>query len=107
MEAEQAYSTAMAAAAKAAAAGPLAAPADSGGLSEAVEGLVQLPAAAAAGHRQLYVELQLLVDSVRGLWRQYTAATKDLKQAVNTVSCCIQLWTIWWVVALSDSNKQS
>lgn len=59
MEAEEAYSSAMAAAAKAAAAGPLAAPADSGGLASAVEGLVQLPAAAAVGHRQLYLELQV------------------------------------------------
>jgi hypothetical protein len=59
MEAEAAYSSAMSAAAKAAAAGPLAAPADSGGLASAVEGLVQLPAAAAAGHRQLYLELQV------------------------------------------------
>lgn len=85
MEAEQAYSTAMAAAAKAAASGPLAAPADSAGLSKAVEGLVQLPAAAAAGHRQVYLELQVVVDSVRGLWRQYTTTAKDLKQAISTV----------------------
>jgi len=58
MEAESAYSLAMAAAAKAASAGPLTSPTDSAALAAAAEGLVQLPAAAAAGHRQLYLELQ-------------------------------------------------
>eukprot|EP00879_Flechtneria_rotunda_P008629 GHRR01009042.1.p1 GENE.GHRR01009042.1~~GHRR01009042.1.p1 ORF type:complete len:354 (+),score=172.66 GHRR01009042.1:1967-3028(+) len=85
VEAESAYSTAMAAAAKVAAAAPLAAPADGGGLAAALGGLVQLPAAAAAGHRQLYLELQLLVDGVRSLWRKYSTAAQELKQAVGTV----------------------
>ncbi|WIA39345.1 hypothetical protein OEZ86_005457 [Tetradesmus obliquus] len=96
MEAEAAYSSAMSAAAKAAAAGPLAAPADSGGLAAAVEGLVQLPAAAAAGHRQLYLDLQTLVEAVRALWRKYNAAAKELKNSVSTAqrqidSSCKQL----------------
>ncbi len=59
MEAEAAYSTAMSAAAKAASAGPLTAPSDSSNLAAALEGMIALPAAAAAGHRQLYLELQV------------------------------------------------
>lgn len=60
-EAEAAYSTAMSAAAKTASAGPLTAPSDSSNLLAALEGMVALPAAAAAGHRQLYLELQVWV----------------------------------------------
>jgi hypothetical protein len=86
MEAEAAYSTAMAAAAKTASAGPLAVPSDASSLVAALDGMIALPAAAAAGHRQLYLQLQLLADSARSLWRRYTAAAKDLKQAVQTVS---------------------
>lgn len=59
MEAEAAYSTAMSSAAKTASAGPLTAPSDSTNLAAALEGMVALPAAAAAGHRQLYLELQV------------------------------------------------
>lgn len=59
MEAEAAYSAAMSAAAKTASAGPLTAPSDSGNLAAALDGMVALPAAAAAGHRQLYLELQV------------------------------------------------
>jgi hypothetical protein len=60
MEAEAAYSTAMSAAAKTASTGPLTAPSDSSSLAAALEGMVALPAAAAAGHRQLYLELQVI-----------------------------------------------
>lgn len=67
MEAEAAYSAAMATAAKTASAGPLTAPSDSSNLLAALEGMVALPAAAAAGHRQLYLELQ-----VRGTCSQRT-----------------------------------
>jgi hypothetical protein len=59
MEAEAAYSAAMSSAAKTASAGPLTAPSDSSNLAAALEGMVALPAAAAAGHRQLYLELQV------------------------------------------------
>jgi len=64
MEAEAAYSAAMATAAKTASAGPLTAPSDSSNLLAALEGMVALPAAAAAGHRQLYLELQVLGTSL-------------------------------------------
>jgi hypothetical protein len=86
MEAEAAYSSAMSAAAKAAAAGPLAAPADSGGLASAVEGLVQLPAAAAAGHRQLYLELQV----GPGLFVLRGAAA-----GITSGWWCTRAWLMW------------
>lgn len=67
MEAEAAYSTAMSAAAKTASAGPLTAPSDSSSLAAALEGMIALPAAAAAGHRQLYLELQVTTVLGAGL----------------------------------------
>lgn len=66
MEAEAAYSSAMSSAAKTASTGPLTAPSDSSSLAAALVGMVALPAAAAAGHRQLYLELQVRLG-VQGL----------------------------------------
>lgn len=94
MEAEAAYSSAMSAAAKAASAGPLAAPTDSTALASAVDGLVQLPAAAAAGHRQLYLELQVSVLAAwvvvwYGVLHACVARCQALPvTCVESLSCC-------------------
>jgi hypothetical protein len=75
MEAEAAYSIAMSSAAKTASAGPLTAPSDSSNLAAALEGMVALPAAAAAGHRQLYLELQVCGARSEGLLQAVLACT--------------------------------